>query len=150
MRHAATIKLNKAEEAVLSRMARSNTASVREARRAQIVLLAAAGKDNTEIAAAIGVGRVQVGRWRERYVGGGLAAIQRDRPRGGRKPTVDAADVVRRTTQTSPKNATHWTTRTLASAMGISATPIKEARGCIRKADMRSSMTVAAARSAPT
>jgi hypothetical protein len=53
-------------------------------------------------------------------VEGGLAAIERDLRRSGRKPQVDAAEIVRRTTQTLPVAATHWSTRTLAKEMGVS------------------------------
>jgi transposase len=82
--------------------------------------MAAAGQTNREIAAELKIGRIQVGRWRERYVEGGLAAIERDLRRSGRKPQVDAAEIVRRTTQTLPVAATHWSTRTLAKEMGVS------------------------------
>ncbi|MEO8768034.1 MAG: helix-turn-helix domain-containing protein, partial [Nitrosospira sp.] len=114
MRTAPEIILTVAEEKVLTTLSRSNTSSVRLARRAQIVLLAAAGLDNKAIAAELSVGRVQVGRWRERYAESGLVSIERDLPRSGRKPIVDAAEIVRLTTQTRPKAATHWSTRTLA------------------------------------
>jgi transposase len=67
---------------------------------------------------------VQVGRWRERYAQGGLAAIEHDLPRGGRPPKVDAAEIVRRTTQTLPTAATQWSTRTLARDMGVSDTTV--------------------------
>lgn len=120
MRVAPTIQLSPEEERNLTRLARSNTTSVRLSRRAHIVLLAAAGQSNREIAAELMIGRVQVGRWRERYTEGGLAAIEQDLPRGGRKPKVDAAEIVRRTTQTLPVAATHWSTRTLAKEMGVS------------------------------
>src|SRR5450631_1563257 len=83
MRVAAVIVLLSEERAQLRQWARSKTVSVRLARRAQIVLKAADGLDNETIAAQVGVGRVQVGRWRTRYANGGLAAIQKDLPRGG-------------------------------------------------------------------
>ena len=67
---------------------------------------------------------MQVGRWRERYAQGGLAAIEQDLPRGGRPPKVDAAEIVRRTTQTLPAAATQWSTRTLAREMGVSDTTV--------------------------
>jgi transposase len=94
------------------------------ARRAQIVLLAADGLENRQIAAQVGVGRVQVSRWRDRYADGGLAAIEQDLPRGGRPTEIDAAEIVRRTTQTSPRAATHWSTRSLAREMGVSDTTV--------------------------
>ena len=124
MRVAPKIMLTIEEEKTLARLSRSNTASVRLARRAQIVLLAAAGLDNKAIAAELSVGRVQVGRWRERYAESGLASIERDLPRSGRKPIVDAAEIVRLTTQTTPKAATHWSTRTLAKEVGVSDTSV--------------------------
>jgi transposase len=80
--------------------------------------------DNQAIAARINIGRVQVGRWLEHYAQGGLAAIEHDLPRGGRPPKVDAAEIVRRTTQTLPAAATQWSTRTLASDMGVSDTTV--------------------------
>ena len=79
---------------------------------------------NDVIAEEVGVGRVQVGRWRRRYAEGGLAAIEKDLPRGGRPPKVDAAKIVRLTTQTLPKSATHWSTRTMAARAGVSDTAV--------------------------
>ncbi len=128
MRVATTIVLNKKERAKLTRLAKSKTVSVRLARRAQLVLLAADGKDNEMIAEELKIGRVQVGRWRARYAMGGLAAIERDLPRGGRPPKVNAAEIVRRTTQTLPEAATHWSTRTLAAQMGVSDTTVLRVR----------------------
>jgi transposase len=101
------------EEQNLTRLARSKTTSVWLARRARIVLLAASGLDNQAIATQLDIGRVQVGRWRERYAQGGLAAIEQDLPRGGRPPKVDAAKIVRHKTKTQPTAATQWSTRTL-------------------------------------
>jgi len=124
MRVAATIVLGEAERKKLMQLARSRTASVRLVRRTQIVLLAATGRDNAAIAMELGIGRVQVGRWRMRYAQGGLAAIERDLPRGGRRAKVDAAEIVRLTTQTLPAAATHWSTRTLAAKAGVSDTTV--------------------------
>jgi uncharacterized membrane protein len=67
MRVASAIELDDAQRAALVKQARSNTTEVRLARRASIVLLAADGLDNRQIGERIGVGRIQVGRWRERY-----------------------------------------------------------------------------------
>ena len=66
MRIAPKIELTMEQEKQLTKLSRSNTTSVRLARRARIVLMAAAGHDNTQIAKQLGVGRVQVGRWRAR------------------------------------------------------------------------------------
>ena len=125
MRVAPAITLSPEEQRQLERLARSNTASVREARRASIILLAAQGKTNQEIAEALGIGRVQVGRWRRRYATEGWAAVAQDRPRGGRPTIVDAQEIVRLTTQTKPPNATHWSTRQLATVSGVGASTIR-------------------------
>ncbi|MEL7364247.1 MAG: helix-turn-helix domain-containing protein [Pseudomonadota bacterium] len=98
MRIATVITLSQKEKQRLSRLARSNTSSVREARRASIILMAAQGKTNQEIAEELGVGRVQIGRWRQRYVDGGWNAIACDHPRGGRPSQIDAQEIIRLTT----------------------------------------------------
>jgi transposase len=132
MRVASAIELNEAQRNELMKLADSNTTQVRLARRAGIVLLAADGLDNRQIAELLGVGRIQVGRWRERFAAGGLSAIEKDLPRGGRKVKVDRAEIVRLTTQTQPEGATQWSTRTLAAVAGVSDTTVQriwKARG---------------------
>ena len=132
MRKGSTIELDEAQREKLMKLAHSNTAEVRLARRAGIVLLAADGLDNYRISEILGMGRIQVGRWRERYAVGGLKAIEQDLPRGGRKSKIDAAEIVRLTTQTKPEAATQWSTRTLAEVAGVSDTTIQriwKARG---------------------
>jgi len=124
MRVAPDIVLSAEEQKTLERLARSNTTSVRLARRANIILLAAAGLDNHSIAAQLNTGRVQVGRWRQRYAEGGLAAIEKDLPRGGRKKSVDHERIIELTTQTKPENATHWSTRRMAEVIGVSPTTV--------------------------
>ena len=124
MRVAPTIVLTEEECNRLTQLAKSRTVSVRLARRAQIVLLAATGKHNDAIAQELEIGRVQVGRWRERYAEGGLVAIERDLPRGGRPLKADVAEIVRLTTRTLPEAATHWSTRTLAAKVGVSDTTV--------------------------
>ena len=100
------------------------THSVRLAQRAQIVLLAAQGLQNKAIAEQLGIGRVQVARWRERYLEGGLQGIERDLPRGAPPVKVDAAKLVELTTQATPEAATHWSTRTMAAELGVSAASV--------------------------
>ncbi len=75
------------------------------------MLLAGAGQGDREIARALGIGRIQVARWRARFAEGGVAAIEADLPCSGRKARVDAAEIVRVTTQKAPEGATHWSTR---------------------------------------
>jgi len=88
--------------------------------RARIVLLAAAGRENKDIAAQIGTTPLLVGRWRKRFVQLGLPGIAKDAPGRGRKPVARdavAAKIIEWTTQRKPENATHWSTRTLAAAL---------------------------------
>ena len=78
MRVAAEIVLTDKERAELARRVRSKRTSVLLAQRAGRVLLAADGMQNKDIAAQLGVGRVQVARWRERYEQSRFAGIERD------------------------------------------------------------------------
>ena len=120
MRVAPEIKLTDEERVELSKLARSQLSSVRLVQRARIVLLAADGMQNKAIAQQLGVGRVQVSRWRERYAGSRLAGIERDLPRGSPPAKVDVARLVELTTQTTPTAATHWSTRKMAAELGVS------------------------------
>jgi transposase len=89
--------------------------------RAKIVLLAAEGKMNKEIVAALKTDAQTVKRWRTRFAVRRLAGIVKDAPRGGRKPTVRerlASLIVKKTTQERPADATHWSTRSLAAELG--------------------------------
>ena len=124
VRIATQIVLTQDERAELTRLARSKLTSVRLALRARIVLLAAQGMQNIDIAAQLGVGRVQVSRWRERYVALRFAGIERDLPRGAPPRTVDVARLVELTTQSTPEAATHWSTRTMAAELGVSAASV--------------------------
>ena len=78
LRVASVVDLSEDQEAELTKLARSKRTSVRLSQRARIVLLAAQGLQNKDIAEQLGVGRVQVSRWRERYVQFGLGGIERD------------------------------------------------------------------------
>src|SRR5258706_5295998 len=124
MRVAPEIVLTDEERAELTRLARSKLTSVRLAQRARIVLLAAQGLQNQDIAVQLQGGRVQVSRWRERYAVARLAGIERDLPRGAPPVTVDVARLVQLTTQSTPAAATHWSTRTMAAALGVSAASV--------------------------
>ena len=124
MRVALEIVLTDAERAELTKLVRSKRTSVRLAQRARIVLLAAQGLQNQVIAEQLGVGRIQVSRWRERYATARLAGIDRDLPRGAPPATVDVPRLVELTTQSKPEAATHWSTRKMAAVMGVSAASV--------------------------
>jgi transposase len=121
MRRACTITLTAEDRATLQRWSRSRRIEARLVERARIVLLAAEGRENKDIAGELGVTRATVGRWRHRFADHGIAGIERDAPRGGRPPkTRDelAKKIVEMTTRQKPANATHWSTRSLAEALG--------------------------------
>ena len=124
MRIAPEIVLTNEERAELTKLVRSKLTSVRLAQRARIVLLAAKGRQSKDIATELEIGRVQVSRWRERYAKARLAGIERDLPRGAPPATVDVARLVNLTTQGTPKAATHWSTRTMAVELGVSAASV--------------------------
>ena len=124
VRVAPGIDLTDDEEGELTKLARSKRTSVRLAQRAQIVLLAAQGVQNKGIAKQLGIGRVQVARWRARYLACGLQGIERDLPRGAPPVKVDVAKLVELTTQTTPEAATHWSTRTMAAALGVAPSTV--------------------------
>jgi len=89
--------------------------------RAKIVLLAATGKMNKDIATEVGTDRLTVARWRSRFAQMRLAGIEKDAPRSGRKPTARnrfARRIIERTTKGPPAHATQWSTRTLAKELG--------------------------------
>ena len=118
------IGLTDTQRAELERRVRSQTLDARSVRRAKIVLLAADGVGNHEIARRLEISRGQVIAWRGRFADGGIMAIAPDLPRSGRKPRIDAAEIVRVTTQTTPEGATHWSTRKLAAKLGVSDTTV--------------------------
>ena len=124
MRVAPEIILTNEERVELMRLVRSRLTSVRLEQRAGIVLLAADGFQNMDIAEMLGLGRVQVSRWRQRYSLSRLTGIERDLPRGASSVTVDIARLVELTTQSKPEAATHWSTRTMAAEIGVSAASV--------------------------
>lgn len=124
MRVAPEIILTSQERAELMRLVRSRLTSVRLEQGTEIVLLAADGFQNRDIAQMLAIGRVQVSCWRQRYGLYRLAGIERDLPRGAPLVTVDVARLVELTTQSKPVAATHWSTRTMAEELGVSAASV--------------------------
>ena len=123
MRVACKIILTDKERETLRRWARGRSTPARLVLRSRIVLLAAEGMRNKDIAVAVGTARQTVGLWRTRFAQGRLAGIAKDAPGRGRKATrrnALARTILERTTQTLPANATHWSVRTLAKELGIS------------------------------
>lgn len=95
--------------------------------RCRMVLLAADGRSNEQIAARLGVTRQKVGRWRTRFVQSGRDGIVCDQPGRGRKPSYPPELhqlVIEKTTRTTPPNATHWSRSSMAEALDISAATV--------------------------
>ena len=129
MRVAPPILLTDQQRYELSAVAASRTASVRFAQRARMILLAADGRQDTQVAAEVGVRRQAVARWRRRFLDSGIDGIVKDAPRGGRRRSArtDAKvrAIVERTTRTTPPDATHWSTRSMAAAEGVSEATVR-------------------------
>jgi len=115
--------LEPAQREQLERLARGRRISVRLAERARVVLHAADGMENQRIGEALGISRQKAGRWRDRYAGHGLAGIEKDAPRPGRKRRIgdkQRAAVARKTLHEKPEGQTHWSRSTMAAAAGLS------------------------------
>jgi transposase-like protein len=95
--------------------------SARLVLRAKIILLAADGRTNQEIARQLRASRKTVSLWRRRFLEGRLAGINKEAPRGRQGPMVDEVVVrlILEKTKESPANVTHWTVRSLAKELGI-------------------------------
>lgn len=90
------------------------------ARRARIVLLAAEGMENKTIAERLGADANTVGKWRRRFAERGIAGLD-DEPRPGAPRQIgdaEIAETVRLTLETTPPDATHWSLRSMAAAVG--------------------------------
>ena len=127
MRRAPTIKLDIPVRKELERLSRSRSVAVRLAERSRIVLLAAGGLDNQEIAAKLDITRQKAGRWRDRFVEDGLGGIEKDASRSGRIPSIGRrkrARIVKKTVEGKPPNATHWSRSLMARATGVSESTV--------------------------
>ena len=128
MRVARSVVLDKGEKEALAQLARGRSLPARLVERARIVLRAAAGLQDQQIASELGITPEKAARWRNRYVDGGIQALGKDASRPGRPRTItdaQVAEVIQKTTQEKPANATHWSTRTMATAAGLSEASVR-------------------------
>ena len=109
------LALTDQERATLERWARRRTSSQALAERCRIVLACAAGASNTEVAQRLGVARPTVIKWRSRFVARRLdGLVDEPRPGAPRKLTDEHIErVIVTTLETTPTDATHWSTRSL-------------------------------------
>lgn len=128
MRVAEAIELDAKTERALRTLAQGRRVEARVKQRASVILLAAQGWQNKDIADEVKLDRRQVALWRRRFIEGGLEVLLQDAPRSGRTPSVTSAlesHIVSTTLHEQPAEATQWSTRTLASYLGVGATTIR-------------------------
>jgi transposase len=123
---AVSIELGEAERAELEARVRRRSTPQAEVTRARIVLGAADGMTNIAIANMLGITRRTVGTWRGRFAQHRLDGLS-DEPRPGAPRQIgddQIAAIVGRTLETMPAGATHWSTRSMAKASGVSVTTV--------------------------
>lgn len=123
----APLVLSPPEREALERLARRRKTAQAVALRARIVLESAGGVSNGEVARRLSTTRQTVGRWRARYLDGGIDGLL-DEPRPGRPRTVadDKIEqvIVRALEQAPPDGGTHWSTRQMAATTGLSQSTV--------------------------
>lgn len=128
MRVAPAVELSDEQRSTLEQWARGRSLPARQVERARIVLMAANGELDVDIAAKLGITNQKAARWRARFLKLGLSGLEKDAPRPGRTPSILSSTVklvVQKTTQERPANATHWSTRTMAAETGISEASVR-------------------------
>jgi transposase len=123
MRVAQPIVVNEETRRKLEQQSRGRSTAARAVLRSRIVLLAADGMLNKQIAKTLQVAPRMVMLWRGRFLAQGVAGLLKDAPRPGRPPSITpaiSATLIAKTTQSMPANATQWSTRSMAKEMRIS------------------------------
>ena len=125
-RPTATVTLSDDDREVLERWSRRPSTAQALAMRARIVLVAAEGATNIEIGERVGCHPNTAGKWRNRFVAAGVDGLH-DEPRPGAPRSITDADVERvivTTLEQQPRDATHWSTRSLADKVGMSQSAV--------------------------
>jgi transposase len=128
VRIAPSVILDAAQKEKLEQQSRGRSLAARVVERSKIILLAATGLQDKEIAEGLGITPKKAARWRARFLQNGLAGLLKDAPRPGRKPRIGRTiiqKVIRKTTREKPADATHWSTRTMAAVAGISEASVR-------------------------
>jgi transposase len=123
---AVSIELSGDERAQLESWARRGSSAQALAQRSRVVLLASQGLNNTEIAARLGVHRPMVRKWRSRFAEYRLDGLI-DEPRPGKPRTItdeQVEEVIVKTLESTPKDATHWSTRSMAREVGLTQSAV--------------------------
>lgn len=120
------IELSEDERAQLESWARRRTSAQALAQRSRVLLLASQGLNNTEIAARLGVHRPMVRKWRSRFAEFRLDGLI-DEPRPGKPRTItdeQVEQVIVKTLESKPRDATHWSTRSMAAEVGLTQSAV--------------------------
>lgn len=128
MRTTEPIILSSEEYSTLKIWANARSYPMRLVQRAQIIEMSASGVSNQDIAEKLNISRPTVQLWRSRFLSLRLPGLKKDAPRPGRIPKISQAkikEVIEATLHTTPPNATHWSTRTMAKAQGVSEATIR-------------------------
>lgn len=128
MRVAAEVVLTEDQRGELERFARGRKTQARLVLRARIVLLAGNRHTDLEISQRLNIMPRTAARWRARFLKQGIAGLEHDAPRPGRTPEITAEAVlavIEKTTRQKPPNRTHWSTRAMAAAAGISEASVR-------------------------
>ena len=128
MRKIERISISEADREWLERLVRDRNTPQKVVWRARIVLLASDGLTAEGIAASVGKSLLTVRRWRRRYVAKGVDGLLKDATRPSRVKPLSAETikrVVHKTLHEKPPNATHWSTRSMAAAAGISYSSVQ-------------------------
>jgi transposase len=122
----APLTLSDPDRKTLERWVRRRTTAQALAQRARIILSAAEGRTNTAIAQELSITKQTVGKWRRRYLAQGIDGLL-DEPRPGAPRTITDEDVERvitLTLETTPPDATHWSTRSMAKRSGLTQSAV--------------------------
>ena len=122
-RSAPALSVDSQQQARLTHLARSGKTPQKIARRARVILLASQGAANSSIARTVGLSRPTVLLWRQRFARFGVPGIMREAARPGRRkalPPEKVRAVIEATLHSKPEGQTHWSTRSMAQAQGLS------------------------------
>jgi len=128
MRTSKRLLMSNSDRVTLERVIRNGNTPQKAVRRARITLMSAAGITTGEIMRQLGTSTPTITRWRNRYETAGIAGLLKDRSRPGRKKRIEedrVRKVVEKTLQEKPLQATHWSTRSLAAAVGLSPATVQ-------------------------
>lgn len=120
--------LTQEEETVVNRWSQGKRTPLRLVQRARIIQLSAQGVYNHDIARRLNISRPTVQLWRERFLALRLSGLEKDAPRPGRFPKISHKKViaiVNATLHTIPPGTTHWSTRSMAKAQGVSKDTVR-------------------------